>query len=144
MCISRPTGAQRQVSAVLSALGMAARGYCTLPEDSGSFAQSPLWTLDLPRLPAVSSLPSGKRPSGRLLRHSHNCSTFHLVPWCSTTDDGPERPAMGRCNLHVVPWPPGQKTWLTWSTNHRTGLRSANAKSCCTRHRQAARFFDVL
>lgn len=138
--LARPPRAQRQVSAVLSALGMGARG--TVPCQSSSKIQGPLQLPCGPLIyrgcPPVSSLPAGKR---RLLRHSHTwlafpspAMVFDNGPRAWTACDGPMQPPRGSLAPRTE----------NMVDNHKTGLRSANANSCCIRHLQAGRFWHAL
>lgn len=108
----------RQVSAVLSLLGVA-RMVAKWPwvKNPGSSA---VWTLDLPRLPAVSSLPAGRVS---FCSATATLELFHLLPWYSTTAWD------GRMQL-----PRGSLTPKTDFGYHKTGLRSANAGFCCIWH----------
>lgn len=81
---------------------------------------SAVWTLDLPRLPAVSSLPAGRVS---FCSATATLELFHLLPWYSTTAWD------GRMQL-----PRGSLTPKTDFDYHKTGLRSADAGFCYIWH----------
>lgn len=95
-------------------------------ENPGSSA---VWTLDLPRLPAVSSLPAGRARRVGCFAPPQPHLTF---------------PSAAMVFDHGVGWADATSTWFLDPKKdfdyRKTGLRSANAGSCCIWYLQVGSF----